>query len=349
MSGNKADILDVNKTFLFVDGEPAACASAKRLAGIYGIDVQTANSASVAISLLEHSPNRFFLILTNDAMPGMSGTELLAQVQARWPHIRRALIDSVVRCGTHDLDRAPGNMFRIMPKPMLDQQLKQLLEDACLDFLTEVSNQKSIVFNRLVILEKTMAMGFSDQPFPVFSDFPKRYFNQCQKAWRQAGLSAINITNLDSEAYKKYLSQRCFTAIEKVKGRIKNKSELLAGKEVFMLSQTLRQFDVKGLTKADRYVVGNELLLVLMFSTLKDYYDILGLNMREMVYTCEEFICVSLGGRFTYNDFFNPLLSSVERGVELACLKMEFFMLARLFGVKTEWDFGQNLQVKLLI
>jgi len=115
------------------------------------------------------------------------------------------------------------------------------------------------------------------------------------------------------------------------------------------LSSLLRQFGVKCMRKYDRYIDRDESVLVAMCSTMRDYYSILGFEMSEMVSAQERYINVSLGSRFVYNDFFNPLLSSVERGAELACLKLEFFMLAHLVNIPMEMTFSRKFSVRIIL
>jgi len=338
--------LYVSKIFLFVDDEPVACAAAKRMARTYGVNVQTANSASVAISLLEHDPNQYFLILTDEIMPGMSGTDLLITVQSRWPHIRRGLISGIDDPEVLEKGYEEAGIFRYLSKPMSDRQLQALVEDACEDFLSEKRSLEEIALSRQGILEYAIRSGFScDNNHSLFAHFPSEYLSMCQSCWAQAGLYNIDVSNLDSDTYSNYLVQRCAASIQRMENRIKPNSESTA----FRLSVSLRQFGVRGLRKADRFIDGDETIFVAMFSTLKDYFAILGLEIKNMVTAQDKFINISLGSRFTYNDFFNPLLSSVERGVELACLKIEFFMLASLFGVKAEMDFTENFDIRVML
>ncbi len=340
--------LYLTKSFLFVDDEPAICASVKRISKIYGVNVQIANSASVAVSLLEHSPNEYFLILTDELMPGMSGTELLMVVQQRWPHIRRALISGANNPEVLQKGYDEANIFCYLQKPVSDPLIKQLIEDACEDYLLEKRSHEQVIKSRLAILEKTIKQGFSKRKHQaLFKRFSKAYLANCRSGWKQAGLYQVDASTLDSAIYENYLTQRCLSSIEKIDKKITGQTADNVSE--FKLSASLRQFGIRGLKQMDRYVEGNEAIFVAMLATLKDYYLILGLPISKMIAPQSTCVDISLGGRFTYNDFFNPLLSSVERGVELACLQLEFLMLACLFGVETEMDFSEKISIRILL
>jgi len=342
------DDLRVNKTFLFVDDDASVCSSVSRMARVFGVNVQTANNANAAISLLEHNPNKYFLVLADEFMPGLSGTELLVLIQARWPHIRRALISGVEDPAVLEKGFEEARIFRYLHKPMSDQQLQGLIDDACEDFISVKRSLNETLKSRLSILENAIKTGLKETgQQKLFNTFAQSYLAQCKVAWSQAGLYKIDVSNLDSDDYTRYLKQRCAASVERVRQRMTHQPGYLNG--AFKLSTSLKQFGLRGLRKADRYVDGDEAAFVAMFATLKDYYAILGLEMKAMVSVEEGIIAIALGGRFTYNDLFNPLLSCVERGVELACLQIEFLMLAVFFGVDSEMDFSDKLHLRIAL
>ena len=342
------DNLYVNKTFLFVDDEPAICAAVKRMAGMYGVDVQTANSSSAAISLLEYDASRYFLVLTDEIMPGLSGTDMLIMIQQRWPHIRRALISGVPDPEVLEKGYEQAKIFRYLSKPITDQLISQLVEDACEAFLSEKGSPDETVQDRLAILERAISEGLSKQSNRLlFTDFARSYLTKCQQLWQQAKLYKVDVRSMDSEAYSGYLMQRCRAAVSKIDKKMTS-LEVREG-TAFQLSASLRQFGIRGLSKVDRFVDGDEALFCTMLATLKDYYAILGLPIKSMVSARGEYIDISLGSRFTYNDIFNPLLANVEKGVELVCLQIEFFMLAHLLEVKTELLASETLKIRLLL
>jgi len=350
MPVNSIGKLSVDKTFLFVDDEPATCSAVKRLARIFGVNVQTANSALFALSLIEHDPNKYFLILSDEIMPGMSGSDLLIEVSQRWPHIKRGLISGVDNPQVLEKGYQEAEIFRYLHKPMSEVEIHKLIEDACEDILTKKIALKDIVNKRASDLQQQIETHLTRiSKESTFKNFHKSYLTDCRRAWRQAGLYNVHQGGGDSEVFLNKLNLRIKESIDKVCSRmvLHSNKKIVDVKEEFKLSQSLRQFGIKGLRRADRYIKGDERIFVAMFATLKDYYAVIGHEMSSMVYPEEEYITILLGGRFTYNDLYSPMLENVEQGIELACLQLEFIMLSILFGSKPKLDFEEKISLKL--
>jgi hypothetical protein len=175
-------------------------------------------------------------------------------------------------------------------------------------------------------------------------DFSFEYFSACKKAWRQSGRYTNDVFTQDSEQFQQFLYHRILEAVKKVCSRA---GEFIPGRH-FQLSNLLSQFGINSDNVIDRYIEADEAGIVAMFSILKDYYSILGYDMGSVVYPKSKSIKFELGGRFTYNDLFNPLLSSVQKGVELACLKLEFFMLARISKLDVEISYDESYSMSLV-
>ncbi|MBZ5509250.1 MAG: response regulator [Acidobacteriia bacterium] len=58
-----------------------------------GYDVVTANSATAALDILASS--RVDLVLSDQLMPGLTGTELARQIKTKWPSLPVILISGV--------------------------------------------------------------------------------------------------------------------------------------------------------------------------------------------------------------------------------------------------------------
>ena len=101
---------------LFVDDEEKARKYfARALAS--NADVYTASHVAEALTVLEEHGPSIAVLVTDQRMPGGSGTELLRQVRARWPRIVRLLTTAYT-----DLDEAieavnSGEIFRYITKP----------------------------------------------------------------------------------------------------------------------------------------------------------------------------------------------------------------------------------------
>jgi CheY-like chemotaxis protein len=69
---------------LLVDDEPTVRGSTADMLMDLGFEVVEAESAVQALALAQDGQH-FDLLLTDHLMPGMTGTELAREVQARWP------------------------------------------------------------------------------------------------------------------------------------------------------------------------------------------------------------------------------------------------------------------------
>jgi CheY-like chemotaxis protein len=71
------------RRILVVDDEPFVCESIKMLLAHDGHSVETASGAEEALS--KYQPDRFDLVFTDFAMPGMKGDQLAAKIKSQSP------------------------------------------------------------------------------------------------------------------------------------------------------------------------------------------------------------------------------------------------------------------------
>ncbi len=93
---------------LVVDDEPMLRAALSRVLERSGFVVVTADCGAAALEVMSQTPVP--MIISDMKMPGMTGLELLAQVQQRWPRTLRlvltaefdgALILAIQNCQVH--------------------------------------------------------------------------------------------------------------------------------------------------------------------------------------------------------------------------------------------------------
>ncbi len=115
---------------LFVDDEINILRTLRRM--FFDSDeyeVHTAESGPEALAMLEEGL-RPAVIVSDQRMPGMSGSELLAEVRQRYPEIVR-----IILTGYADIDAAieainVGAVFRYIAKPWEGDELKRAIDDA---------------------------------------------------------------------------------------------------------------------------------------------------------------------------------------------------------------------------
>lgn len=113
---------------LLVDDEPEVLQSLRRSLRTEPYQLYTASNGTQALAHLEQA--RVDIVVSDIRMPGMSGTELLAQIAARWPEISRialtggsAFADAVEAINN-------GGIFRWLHKPWDAGELRRTVGEA---------------------------------------------------------------------------------------------------------------------------------------------------------------------------------------------------------------------------
>jgi diguanylate cyclase (GGDEF)-like protein/PAS domain S-box-containing protein len=119
---------DPGQTLLLVDDEPNILNSLGRLLRREGYKILTASSPLVAFELLAQNPVQ--VILSDQRMPEMSGTEFFARVRQLYPETIR-----IVLTGYTDLDSVTGAInrgaiYKFLTKPWDDDQLREQVREA---------------------------------------------------------------------------------------------------------------------------------------------------------------------------------------------------------------------------
>jgi two-component system cell cycle sensor histidine kinase/response regulator CckA len=107
---------------LIVDDEAALLDLLKRYLERLGYEVDVAGNPEDALASFEADPERYICVLTDLALPGMNGEELLERMRAKNPRLR-ALISS----GYPYQPRSQRTLF--LQKPYLPKMLAQIMEE----------------------------------------------------------------------------------------------------------------------------------------------------------------------------------------------------------------------------
>jgi CheY-like chemotaxis protein len=91
-------------------------------------DVVEAESAAVALTWLEAHGGAVAVILCDQLMPGQSGTELAAQVRAKWPNIRFVLVTGVDEAAEVVAAKRAGVVDDVVGKPWNARALRTRLQ-----------------------------------------------------------------------------------------------------------------------------------------------------------------------------------------------------------------------------
>ncbi|BBB70060.1 hypothetical protein UNDYM_5807 [Undibacterium sp. YM2] len=122
------EVVDGTKTLLIVDDEPNIGSALKRLLRGEGYHILTATSGQQGLDLLAVNPVQ--VIISDQRMPGMIGTEFLRIVKELYPDTIRIILS-----GYSDLVPIAegvnrGEVFKFLTKPWEDAQLKENIRDA---------------------------------------------------------------------------------------------------------------------------------------------------------------------------------------------------------------------------
>ena len=164
---------DFHHTVLFVDDEENILHSLKRLLRKEGYRMLTATSGTDGLKILKE--NDVHLVVTDQRMPEMSGTEFLAKVKENYPEVLR-----IVLTGYTDVDSITesinkGHVYKFMLKPWNDQnvklEIKQALEQYDLMQMNKTLHEKLVAKNEelkkinenLEVLVKERTMDFEIQ------------------------------------------------------------------------------------------------------------------------------------------------------------------------------------------
>jgi len=116
------------QTLLLVDDEPNILSSLSRLLRREGYTILTASSPIEAFELLAKHPTQ--VVISDQRMPEMSGTEFLSRVRQLYPDTVR-----LVLTGYTDLDSVTGAInqgaiYKFLTKPWDDDQLREQIREA---------------------------------------------------------------------------------------------------------------------------------------------------------------------------------------------------------------------------
>lgn len=113
---------DYQHTILCVDDEQNILQALKRLLRKEGYRILTAISGADGLKILKE--NDIHLVITDQRMPGMSGTDLLARVKENFPDVIRIVLTGYTEVDAITEAINKGHIYKFILKPWNDQNLK---------------------------------------------------------------------------------------------------------------------------------------------------------------------------------------------------------------------------------
>jgi YesN/AraC family two-component response regulator len=119
---------DYNHTILCVDDEKNILSSLKRLLRKEGYRLLTAPSGAEGLKLLEE--NSVHLVISDQRMPQMDGTQFLAKVKEGYPDAIRIILTGYTDVDSITESINKGHVYKFLLKPWNDQSLKLEIKQA---------------------------------------------------------------------------------------------------------------------------------------------------------------------------------------------------------------------------
>lgn len=116
---------------LFVDDEPAILEGVRQTLRRHPYEILTANSVPEALKLLEHTTVQ--VVVSDERMPGMQGSEFLAMVCRMYPDTMRIILSGQATLEAAVRAVNEGEIFRFLLKPCHPTDLAQTIQ-AALEF-----------------------------------------------------------------------------------------------------------------------------------------------------------------------------------------------------------------------
>ncbi|MEO8629946.1 MAG: response regulator [Betaproteobacteria bacterium] len=115
-------------SLLLVDDEENILSSLRRLLRPDGYQILTANCGESALELLDHQ--LVDVIVSDQRMPGMTGTEFLRRVRDRFPETIRIVLSGYTELDSVTSAINDGAIYKFLTKPWEDEQLRSNISEA---------------------------------------------------------------------------------------------------------------------------------------------------------------------------------------------------------------------------
>ena len=152
---------------LFVDDDGLVLSSLKRTLRGFPWEVHFCGDPTQALQMVEAL--RIDVVVSDQAMPGLSGVDLLTALATKHEDVVRVMMTGH---GDHDLAMRAinqGNVFRFIDKPWNDAALKVVLQDAATLALRRRQEQQE---RRAALTGRSSVRLHSDQAKSLFDQKP---------------------------------------------------------------------------------------------------------------------------------------------------------------------------------
>ena len=130
----------MENSILLVDDEPGVISALKRSLIDEPYNIYTANSGIEGLGILKD--NKIKLVLSDEKMPGMTGSEFLGAVKKMFPETLRIMLTghASIQAAMNAVNN--GEIYRFFTKPWNDIELKLAIRSAIEKYDLEAENRK---------------------------------------------------------------------------------------------------------------------------------------------------------------------------------------------------------------
>jgi DNA-binding NtrC family response regulator len=191
----------MNHTILLVDDEPNVLSALSRSLMDDPYSILTATSGEQALEVMEvmeKSPIK--VIISDERMMGMQGSELLSRVKKRWPHVIRFLLTGHATLEAAMKAVNEGEIYRFFTKPWDDTQLRFALSSAVEKYTLEAENRRLLA----TVKDQAMEIKVLEMRHPgisrvkkdplgnfILSDLPEKEITRLIEECEQEALEAV--------------------------------------------------------------------------------------------------------------------------------------------------------------
>lgn len=127
-------------SILLVDDEPHILHALKRVLRREGYRLLTATGGAEALEILAREP--VSLVIADQRMPNMTGIELFRKMKTQYPDVMRILLSGYTEVTTIMEAVNTGEIYRFIPKPWDDHELKLTIRQALEHYTLRHENER---------------------------------------------------------------------------------------------------------------------------------------------------------------------------------------------------------------
>jgi len=154
-------------TLMLVDDEPLITASLRRVLADEDYTILTATGGKDALAQFQTVP--IAVVISDEHMPGMMGSEFLAEVRTKYPDTVRIMLTAHASIEAAMQAVNQGEIFRFFLKPWDQTELKLAVRFAIEKYRLESENRKLLK----IIRRQASSLKRLEKQFPGISDLER--------------------------------------------------------------------------------------------------------------------------------------------------------------------------------